>query len=72
MTAYVSVRTALIRDIASAEAALTVANESYAEAARKLSHAQTTAARAYDGRATNQRNVDRLKKALEIIEGDGG
>ena len=70
MTAYVSTRDALIRDIESAEAALTGANEVYAAAERKLQHMQGTASRAYDGRATTQRNVDRLKKALAIIEGD--
>ena len=71
MTAYVSVRDALIRDIANAEAASTMANESYAAAERTLDQAQGSAARTYEGRATRQRTVDRLKKALEIIEGDG-
>ena len=72
MTAYVSVREALIRDIESAEAALTGANDVYDDAQRKLQYAEGTASRAYDGRETNQRNVDRLKKALALIEGDGG
>ena len=70
MTAYVSARDALIRDIESAEAALTGANEFYTKAETKLHQAQGIASRAYDGRAANQRNVDRLKKALTIIEGD--
>ena len=70
MTAYVSVRDALIRDIESAEAALTGANEVYDDAQWELRQVQNYASRAYDGRAANQRNVDRLKKALSIIEGD--
>ena len=71
MTEYVSVRDALIRDIESAEAALTGANDVYAAAERKLQHMQGTASRVYDERATTQRNVDRLKKAFAIIEGEG-
>ena len=70
MTEYVSVRDALIRDIESAEAALTGANDVYDDAQWRSRQAQDTASRAYDGRAANQRNVDRLKKALAIIEGD--
>ena len=70
MTAYVSVRDALIRDINSAEAALTGANDVYDDAQRKSQQAQNTASRAYGGRVINQRNVDRLKKALAIIDGD--
>ena len=70
MTEYVSVREALIRDIESAEAASTMANESYAAAERTLDQAQGSAARTYERRATRQRNVDRLKKALAIIDGD--
>jgi peptidoglycan hydrolase CwlO-like protein len=68
MTEYISVRAALIRDIKSAEAALGGANEAYAEAETDLRRAQGRAERLYDGRAANQRNVDRLKKALSIIE----
>ena len=71
MTAYVSVRDALIRDIESAEAALMGADQVYAEVERELRKVQNSASRAYDGRATNQRTVDRLKKALAIIEGEG-
>lgn len=67
---YISARDAILRDLESAEAALKVADSEYEQAERKLRLAQDTATRAYDGRAANSRNVDRLKEALAIIEGD--
>ena len=70
MAEYITVRDAILRDLESAEAALKGANDSYAAAERKLRDAQRVASRAYDGRASNARNVDQLKKALAIIEGE--
>ena len=70
MSEYITVRDALIRDIESAEAGLRGAQQSYAEAERKLHAAERAASSAYQARVNNQRNVDRLKSALAIIEGD--
>jgi len=67
---YISARDALIRELESAEAALGGANRSYADVERELQRVQTRATHAYEGRAKNARNVDRLKKALAILEGD--
>ena len=63
-------RDAILRDIETAVAALTAANHDYAKAEKDLRQAQGVAERSYDRRAASQRNVDRLKKALAIIEGD--
>jgi peptidoglycan hydrolase CwlO-like protein len=70
MSEYISARDALIRDLESAEAALGGANKSYADVQRDLQRVQTRADHAYEGRKKNQRNVDRLKKALAILEGE--
>lgn len=70
MSENITVRDAILRDLESAEAALKGANKSYADAERNLRDAQQRASHAYDGRAMNQQNVDRLRKALAIIEGD--
>ena len=71
MTAYISTRDALIRDIKSEEGDLIAANEFYAKAERKLHREQNVVSYLYDGLVTKRRNVDRLKKALSIIEGEG-
>lgn len=67
---YVSARDALIRELERAEASLKGAAESYAADERSLHEAQRRAARSYEGRAANARNVDRLRLALALIEDD--
>lgn len=69
MNAYISARAALERDLESAKAALTGAEEVYADAERKLHDAQRAAQRAYDGRARNSQNVDRIKRAIAALDG---
>jgi hypothetical protein len=70
MTQYISAREALARDLESAQAALKGAEEAYAAAERKLHEAQNISMRAYDGRAANSRNVDRITKAIAILDGE--
>jgi len=69
MAEYISARDAVLRELESAEHALKGAEQSYAQAETALHSAQDRAERAWDGRATNARNVDRLKKALDVLEG---
>lgn len=68
MAEYISARDAVLRELESAEHALKGAEQSYAQAEAALHSAQDRASRAYDGRAKNARNVDLLKKALDILE----
>lgn len=70
MPEYISARDALIRELESAEAALAGAQAAYDEAERKSQAAFVSLQQTYDGRAANSRNVDRLKKALALIEDD--
>ena len=70
MSGYISARDALIRDLEAQENALKGANQSYAEDERNLHAAQRAAARSYENRATIGRNVERLKTALALVEGD--
>jgi hypothetical protein len=65
---YISARNAILREIESAQAALKGAQQSYNEEERKLHEAQRRTSSAYEGRARNQRNVDRLKKALAVLD----
>lgn len=70
MSEHISARDALIRDLEAQENALKDANHAYAEDKRKLHEAERAAARSYEYRAKIGRNVDRLKTALALIEGD--
>jgi hypothetical protein len=70
MSEHISLRDVLIRDLEAQENALKGANQAYAEDKRKLHEAERAAARSYENRAKIVRNVDRLKTALAIIEGD--
>ena len=67
--AHESAKQAIRNELESAEAALRGAQEAYEEAQVKLQDAEFNAQRAYDGRARNARSVDRLRKALELLEG---
>ncbi|UAJ78345.1 hypothetical protein IT072_13870 [Leifsonia sp. ZF2019] len=69
MTAYISAREALSRELESAKAALSGAQEVYDDAEYQLRVAQGASSRAYDARARNSRNVDRLEKAIAILDG---
>jgi hypothetical protein len=66
----ITVRDALIRDLELAFADLASANRSYADVERDLQRLQTRSGHAFERKEKSQRNVDRLKKALEIIEGE--
>ena len=57
-------------ELETARHALQGAQESYAEARQKADEALKRAGRAYEGRARNARNVDRLEKALALLEED--
>ncbi len=70
MSEYISLRDVLIRDIEAQENALKGAEAVYATDARALQDAQRKSSRSYEARAEIRRNVDRLKTALAIIEGD--
>lgn len=70
MSEYVSVRDAVLRDLEAHENALKGAESVYASDERALQDAQRKAHRSYEVRAEIRRNVDRLKTALAIIEGD--
>ena len=70
MSEYISLRDVLIRDLEAQENALKGAESVYATDARALQDAQRKAHRSYEARAEIRRNVDRLKTALAIIEGD--
>lgn len=68
--AHESAKQAIRTELETAEAALRGAEESYADAQRKLIAAERASGIAYEGRARNHRNVDRLRKALAILEGE--
>lgn len=70
MSEYISLRDVLIRDLEAQENALKGAESVYAADARALQDAQRKSSRSYEARAEIRRNVDRLKTALAIIEGD--
>lgn len=61
---------AVKRELESARHALRGAEEAYEEAAREARVAQDRSMRAYKGRARNVANVDRLTKALALLEGE--
>lgn len=67
---YITARDAILCELEAAEAALKGSEAAYESTERALQEAQRRAQISYDGRAENRRNVDRLKKALAIIEGD--
>lgn len=62
---------AVKRELEGARHALRGAQEAYEKAEREERIAQDRSARAYEGRAANARNVDRLMKALALLEGKG-
>lgn len=61
---------AVKRELESARHALRGAEEAYAEDEREARIAQDRSMRAYKGRAKNRANVDRLEKALKLLEGE--
>lgn len=63
-------RDALLREVEAVEAALRGAEEAYAEDSRRLHEAQKKSSRSYEARAEIRRNLDRLKLALALVEGD--
>ena len=70
MSEYISLRDVLIRDLEAQENALKGAESVHAADARALQDAQRKSSRSYEAREKIRRNVDRLKTALAIIEGD--
>lgn len=60
---------AVKRELGSARDALRGAEEAYAKAEQQARAAVDRSSRAYEGRATNARNVERLEKALALLEG---
>lgn len=71
MSEYISARDAVLRDLEAEENALKGANDVYAKDERTLHEAQNRSMRSYEARAEIARNVDRLRTALALIEGDG-
>lgn len=70
MSEHISARDALIRDLEAQENALKGAESVYAADSRALQTASRKSSQSYEAWAEIRRNVDRLKTALALVEGD--
>lgn len=70
MSTNLNTRGMLLRDIEIAQVEMRQACDSYDAAAKKTQDAQRVSHAAYDARAAAVRKLDRLRRALAVLDGE--